>query len=505
MKKILFSLFIGGATLFVSCSDLNGNYDELVPSQYDKILSIKATGVQETTMSVEEETHTYGVTVIKGGLHKESEIRAELEIMAQVELDRDYNDKLGTSYQVLPQSMYQIEETTVNIAADETGTTINVSLKPQEIYKSIRSSGHAIKYVVPIRLVSLEDSVITDRSEVLIQCNVIPAVVSFAETTQKLLLDSDEASISKSIVVTKTGNIFTEVRLNTLTQAYVDEHYSNVEGVNYKVLSPDMFKLPTSLKTLDTTSVKDSIDVTFYPEKIYQALLESKGATLVLPIRLETTSELAEVSKNEMLLICGFHTYTLAEVTDKSQWKVIYGTLTYEPWGHTFNKLFDGDTAGGNGWMGYINDSHGGHYGNPYVVIDLGKPYFIGSLGAFSKWDVRAGGANFYITTDEKVDASLSDNDWNILLGYQGEGDAYEELHNRLKTYDKTVNWTKASTIKFTEDGMQWGDLSNAILDEKAKVRYVKMEALPSGNSDRTAIWEFFMKQVTAIDDKPIE
>lgn len=245
-------------------------------------------------------------------------------------------------------------------------------------------------------------------------------------------------------------------------------------------------------------------NITFYPDKIYEAKKNNSGVIYVLPIRLSALSETANTDKNEMLLICGFHTYTNAEVTDKSTWKITYGTLTYEPWGHAYSYLFDSNTSNNFGWMGYVNDSHGGDYGNPYIVIDLGYPYFIAQLGAFSKWDVKAGGANFYITTDD-VNVALSDNDWNILSGYQGEGDEYRGLHNRLKEYDATVNWIKVASISFPEDGLYWGEIPNDMLDNQLKTRYVKMEVIPSGNADRTAIWEFYMKKVTSVDGQPID
>lgn len=77
MKKYILNIWLLGCLgLFLSCSDLDGKYDELVPDEYHKILSIKETGSQEVIMSVEEEAYEYQLTVIKGGLRKDLEANA---------------------------------------------------------------------------------------------------------------------------------------------------------------------------------------------------------------------------------------------------------------------------------------------------------------------------------------------------------------------------------------------------------------------------------------------
>lgn len=505
MKKYILNIWLLGCLgLFLSCNDLDGKYDELVPDEYHKILSIKKTGSQEVIMSVEEEAYEYQLTVIKGGLRKDLEANAFLEVLTQDEVDVEYNDKQGTNYRVLSKDMYVIVDEAVSILGDETGKTIRVTFKPKKIYGAIKEGGANVEYVLPVHLVSASDSVNADKNKVLLRCNVSPVVVSFGESREQLILNSAETYHVVPVSIVKKGALATDIQLDLISQADLDEKYGIPEGIPYKVLESDMYELPNSLISMGESATSIVANITFYPDKIYEAKKNNSGVIYVLPIRLLALSETANTDKDEMLLICGFHTYTNAEVTDKSKWKVAYGTLTYEPWGHAYSYLFDGNASNNFGWMGYVNDSHGGNYGNPYVVIDLGYPYFIAQLGAFSKWDVKAGGANFYITTDD-VNAALSDNDWNILSGYQGEGEEYRGLHNRLKEYDATVNWIKVASISFPEDGLYWGEIPNDMLDNQLKTRYVKMEAIPSGNADRTAIWEFSMKKVTSVDGQPID
>lgn len=503
MKNNILNIWLLGCVgLFASCSDLDGNYDELVPEEYHKILSLKDIGTQELAMSVEEDKYDYQLSVIKGGLRKDLEANVTLKILTQEEVDTEYNDKLGTNYQVLSADMYAIADADLNIPGEQTGKTTTVSFKPGKIYSAIKGSVNNANFVLPVRLVSTQDSVNADKNEVLLRCNVSPVVVSFVESKEQLALNSAEESTTLPVSIIKKGKLSTDIRLEVISQSYLDEKYSIPEGVSYKVLADDMYELSTNPISMGASSTSIITEIILHPDKIYEAKKNNSGVVFVLPIRLLALSETAGADKDELLLISGFHTYTNEEVTDKSKWKIAYGTLTYEPWGHTYSYLFDGITSNNYSWMGYVNDSHGGNYGIPYIVVDLGSPYFIAQLGAYSKWDVRASGANFYITTDD-INPSLSDNDWNMLLGYQGEGDDYRVLHNRLKEYDATVNWIKVASISFPEDNLYWGEISNDILDNQLRTRYVKMEAIP-GNGDRTAIWEFCMKKVTSVDGKPV-
>ena len=121
MKKYILNIcLLGCLGLLISCNDLDGKYDELVPDEYHKILSIKETGSQEVIMSVEEEVYEYQLTVIKGGLRKDLEANASLEVLTQNEVDVEYNDKQGTNYQVLSKDMYMIVDESVSISGDET-------------------------------------------------------------------------------------------------------------------------------------------------------------------------------------------------------------------------------------------------------------------------------------------------------------------------------------------------------------------------------------------------
>ena len=85
--------------------------------------------------------------MIKGGLRKDLEANAFLEVLTQDEVDVEYNDKQGTNYQVLSKDMYMLVDEAVSISGDETGKTIRVAFKPQKIYGAIKEGGTNVEYV----------------------------------------------------------------------------------------------------------------------------------------------------------------------------------------------------------------------------------------------------------------------------------------------------------------------------------------------------------------------
>lgn len=272
MKKYILNIWLLGCLgLFLSCNDLDGKYDELVPDEYHKILSIKETGSQEVIMSVEEEAYEYQLTVIKGGLRKDLEANAFLEVLTQDEVDVEYNDKQGTNYRVLSKDMYVIVDEAVSILGDETGKTIRVTFKPKKIYGAIKEGGANVEYVLPVHLVSASDSVNADKNKVLLRCNVSPVVVSFGESREQLILNSAETYHVVPVSIVKKGALATDIQLDLISQADLDEKYGIPEGIPYKVLESDMYELPNSLISMGESATSIVANITFYPDKIYEA------------------------------------------------------------------------------------------------------------------------------------------------------------------------------------------------------------------------------------------
>ena len=100
---------------------------------------------------------------------------------------------------------------------------------------------------------------------------------------------------------------------------------SQPEGLIYRILDETMYEPFDQTFRIDGQATDFEVSFTFHPDKIYESRKQNPGVNYVLPIQLITLSETANAGKDELLMICGFYTYTSTEVTDKSQWKVAYG------------------------------------------------------------------------------------------------------------------------------------------------------------------------------------
>lgn len=165
---------------------------------------------------------------------KDLEANAFLEVLTQDEVDVEYNDKQGTNYRVLSKDMYVIVDEAVSILGDETGKTIRVTFKPKKIYGAIKEGGANVEYVLPVHLVSASDSVNADKNKVLLRCNVSPVVVSFGESREQLILNSAETYHVVPVSIVKKGALATDIQLDLISQADLDEKYGIPEGIHIK-------------------------------------------------------------------------------------------------------------------------------------------------------------------------------------------------------------------------------------------------------------------------------
>ena len=197
-------------------------------------------------------------------------------------------------------------------------------------------------------------------------------------------------------------------------------------------------------------------------------------------------------------------------LTDKSNWKIAYGTIAmgYGP----YAKMIDG-AENGDGWMGYINDGFANSYnlGNPFVVIDLGEEVELeavgilaGSLENMGYYDVMPAAVDFYCSTTIE-DPQLTETERNLMNGIGIADDknisAYVPVHNKIKEADKKVAWTRLGAISVSNCtaehiGRYFYQLSDR--QKGTRARYIKLNVTPFGHdvanaADRTKIFEFYV------------
>ena len=81
-NKLIYIFLLVIIVMFGSCE----NYDDIIPSYYDKILSLKEVGEKNLTLYETGEDGFYTLTVMKGGNNHNARANVQLRVMNEVEL-----------------------------------------------------------------------------------------------------------------------------------------------------------------------------------------------------------------------------------------------------------------------------------------------------------------------------------------------------------------------------------------------------------------------------------
>lgn len=516
---ILASTLIVGS--MSSCNDLDGNYESIVPEQYHTILSLKESGVKDVAMSVADGFYTCEVSVLKGGIDTDAVTDVMIETPTQEWVDENFNDKQGTNYKVLAASMYTIADYHLKIGPAQSGKSAFITFDTQKVYAAMqKSENNGKKLVLPLTIQSDGYQINPDRKMLILQCSVSPVVVSLESSTKRVKIPDKGSLLNEGFIVEKRGEIETKVSFEVMSEQYLNEHYSIPEGVNYRALTSDMYQMQTTA-VIGAKERYYTHPVIFDVEKIKNVV---DNSVLVLPLIMTSESATTVVDRSEILLICTFHNYEMRALTNKDNWRVVYGTIAM-PFG-PYAKMFDGNDDS-DGWMGFVNDGfpNSQNLGKPYVVLDLGSRVMLGECGVQlgfngEAWDVMPAGVDFYVSEESEINPVLTDAEWKLLNAQGNYGDAntlsqdYLTLHNRLHEFDDKIDWIKIGAItdhqpNAESTGQFWVSLSQDILSRNIRSRYLKIVAHPAvyGTTpgDRTKINEVHLKTVISIDGEPVD
>ena len=118
------------------------------------------------------------------------------------------------------------------------------------------------------------------------------------------LYNTDEDNIY-SFSLIKAGSdptLCAKADITIMTQEEVDEQYSDLEGVNYKVISPNAYSLD---KTQLVFSAEDSyklVNLSLKPHKVMAAIASNPSAIWILPLYVSSENDSINASKNQLFL-----------------------------------------------------------------------------------------------------------------------------------------------------------------------------------------------------------
>lgn len=122
---------------------------------------------------------------------------------------------------------------------------------------------------------------------------------------QDLTLYNTEEDNQYSFSVVKAGSdpsLGAEVTIDVLTQEEVDSEYSELEGINYKVISPSAYSFnETQLSFLANESYK-LVNLSLKPREVLAALENDPSAVWVLPLHIISETDSINANKNQLFL-----------------------------------------------------------------------------------------------------------------------------------------------------------------------------------------------------------
>lgn len=263
-KKILYIALLGLLMLGFSCE----TYEDLIPEEYNKILALKTVGEQNITLYETGENGTYEFTILKGGNNTNASAQAEIKVMNEMELDI-YSQEVGKAYNLLPSSMYEIENASLNFSSDETYMIRNIILKTNDLSGLLQDGD--LNYVLPVMLVSNTDSVNSEKDLLLLKPKVVVPVVSYFVDNATLNVQGDETIYEFHL----------ELPFESLWdfEATIEVDESAVPG-GYSLISSDQYSIENN-----GTVVFKKGDKMSEPLKITVKNTDLFGSGYVLPIK----------------------------------------------------------------------------------------------------------------------------------------------------------------------------------------------------------------------------
>lgn len=191
MKRKYLFLSLAFALGFTSCEQ----FDNIVPSEYNKILSMKVNGEQALDLYDTGEANEYSITVLKGGYDNKATASAQVSLMSDAEF-AEWQEENGRSLVRIPESCLALSDNDMQFASSEMYKIAKLSIDPVKVAAFIAETNAAYvagglatpTYAIPIITKSSTDSVLAAANRlVLTTKTVVKPAVSYANVTNYTL------------------------------------------------------------------------------------------------------------------------------------------------------------------------------------------------------------------------------------------------------------------------------------------------------------------------------
>ena len=217
--------------------------------------------------------------------------------------------------------------------------------------------------------------------------------------------------------------------------------------------------------------------------------------------------------KSIQILDKDFEIETVSLDEMQSKWTTPYMTYNDAGWLCENGKKLWNESHGGEPYLTH-SASNKATFGESYIVVDLGAPTSIASIGCHcgsGRWGTAVNKVEFFFTDQYPLTPGITE-DWKYIFNSSASAstsettDGYKNAHTKMTTYDATVNWTSIGERK----QLAWyyqRDYNAHVPYNKIgvypKARYIKVQ-IKSWGGDRGVLSDIWVTRVKSVDGQPL-
>ena len=391
--KIRNTLLLAGSLLLLgACDESKYDLDSLVPEQYHKILYVNNSGKQEVTLYDTGESYAYTFSIFKSGSEPSLTASADIYVLTQEELDNEYSDPEAVNYKLIGTDCYSIESTHLDFSATDRYKPVTVSLDPENIKSMITANPDAV-WVLPLQVVSENDSVNSEKNELFLQ---ITGVITPSFGFESSAVSVKEYSYGSAVTEKVALGLDTENSWEINCEFAVDDAYRTAYNTKNKTIFqalPDGSYSFQDQMTLSPGTTNTELAVTINTDQL-------EPGDYMLSIRIESVSIFGISSTNDVYPLT---IRILGPLLDRTSWTI--EANTQEPSGEGSGNGVPSCALDGDLSTYWHSSWQSGTHALPHeLIIDTKESYTFTQFGLVQRQHdsyMDAGTGVFYVSDDK--------------------------------------------------------------------------------------------------------
>ena len=503
---------IMAAVPFLMLSSCEENMEDLFPSEYQKVLSIKNSGQSSLVMASAAESYSVDIIVLKGGGNPSSDSEMSFRVMTDDEVSEEEGFEIEGGDNIV-------------IPADESYRRISLTLHPSAIAAMTKQDSET--WILPLVLESSTDNVNQDMNKMLYTLDLRDLALEwddFQDETMTVEITYLERQVPLTMVMA-----YAEANEFTFTATLDDSRTDELVTAFNASHGTDYLALPASALSAPEFSFAPGIKESSRTVTLSRTGLES-DRTYLLPLDFTVSAEAVSKSKEMKYLIVTNPKYSMEDV-DQTKFSIAF-VNSETGWGWQASNLIDGETNtfGASAWSSkYDGDMasdteddwvysfeakdrwqhHLDYYpfchlqrplSDVYIVIDMKEKITLGAVG-FGKWADNYGD---YSLKSCKVDLA----DEFSIKSYQDGGSIadYSDVSNGSVGWKNAFDCKDLPNVKLQ---CAWCDISDTDGASLQSGRYMRLNPYETyrdeANKNNVAFTEIYVKKVVAVDGVRLE